>query len=179
MNKKLSKKLVLSFVFLLVSAGWGLADSHPKTGTTGTRPTTTVVVKHPKTNPTAAARPTTSAAVSRPKTTVEVKHPQTPAPTEEKDAQTAPKPTKQALDNTATAAKKGSMMSSYQAPKAKDFKAAKTGGGEAGLGKTNQAEKDAAAAQFNKPGALTLENALKGSNISKSKISKSVENKTK
>ncbi len=156
------------------------AVTHPKTTVTVTHPTTNTVVTHPQAA-VAVTRPATEVAVSHPTTTVVVKHPQTPSAVTADSTQAVAEPTKQAVDNAApAAAAKGSMMSSYQAPKAKDLKASALGGGEAGLGnKTNQAEKDAVAAQTKKPEALTFENALKGSGISKSKLTKDVENKLK
>lgn len=180
------KKLIFAVVSCLLSGAalaaapaGSAAVSHPKTTVAVTHPKTNVVVTRPKTTA-AVTHPTTSVTVSKPTTTVVVKHPQTPSATAEKNEQTKAEPTKQAVDNSTPApAAKGSMMSSYQAPKAKDFKASKMGGGDAGLGKTNEAQKDAAAAQFKKPEALTLENALKGSTTSTSAITKSVEKKTK
>ena len=180
------KKLIFAVVSCLLAgavfaapAPGSTAVSHPKTTVAVTRPKTNVVVTHPKTTA-AVTHPTTSVTVSKPTTTVVVKHPQTPSTTTEKNEQTKAEPTKQAVDNSApAAAAKGSMMSSYQGPKAKDLKASKMGGGEAGLGKTNQAEKDAAAAQFKKPEALNFDNALKGGSISKSQLTKQVEKQTK
>ena len=69
-------------------------------------------------------------------------------------------------------------MSTYTPPKATDFQAAKTGGGEEGLGKLNQAEKDAAAQAFVPPKAeeVSLENVLK-SDKNTVNIKKKVEKK--
>ncbi len=169
--------------------------SRPKTNTTVTHPTTAVTVSHPQTptvpvtHPTTAVtviHPQTSAPVSHPTTDVSVSHPTTAAPVTHpqttatsSDKSTAPQPTKQAVDNSAPAqaAQKGSMMSNYQAPKAKDLKAAKLGGGEQGLGKTNEAEKDAAAASLKPPKALEFEDTA-NSNL-KSKLTEKVKEKTK
>ena len=72
-------------------------------------------------------------------------------------------------------------MSGYQAPKAKDFKAAALGGGSAGLGnKTDEAAKDAAAASFQAPKAeqASLDSVLKSANsVNHANITKAVEKK--
>ncbi len=135
--------------------------THPQTSGAVNRPHTAVTVSRPQTA-VSVSHPATSAPVSHPVTSVAVVHPQTGAVSSGKETPGVAQPTKQAIDNSATApaAQKGSMMSSYQAPQAKDLKAAKLGGGEQGLGnKTNEAEKDSSAASFKPPKALTYDEA--------------------
>lgn len=197
----MKKQFLWTVLWVFTSGGaWAapvtaVSVSHPKTNTTVTHPTTAVAVSHPRTvapvthpkttvtvtrpqTSVPVSHPTTNAPVSHPTTSVPVTHPQTTATSSDKSA--APEPTKQAVDNSATAPaaqQKGSMMSNYQAPKAKDFKAAKLGGGEQGLGKTNEAEKDAAAASLKPPKALEFEDTA-NSNL-KSKLTEKVKEKTK
>lgn len=150
--------------------------AHPTTAATVSHPQTTATVTHPQTD-VAVSHPTTSVQVSHPTTAVSVAHPQTS--TTPADKEKTLQPTKQAVDNSATApaAQKGSMMSSYQPPQAKDLKAAKLGGGEQGLGKTNEQEKDAAAASLTPPKALKWEDTA-NSNL-KSSLTDKVKDKTK
>lgn len=145
--------------------------THPTTATAVTRPTTKVSVlrpttsvavqhattqvpvSHPKTEE-SVVRPTTVVSVLHPTTQVAVEHPTTPQtglhPVTSGSVVTVP----------AKGAKKGASadattsMTGYQPPKAKEFKPVKLGGGEAGLGKLNEAEKDAAAAAFKPPTAV-------------------------
>ena len=169
--------------------------SHPTTQAETTRPTTAVAVNRPTTD-SSVSHPQTTVSVDRPSTAVNVSHPVTEVTvfhpeTENTSADTSAGSSgsgsqqravsaKTVAAGTASAGAKPSMMSTYQAPQAKDFKAAKLGGGEAGLGKINEAEKDAAAASFKLPkgeevsAKSVLEN--KGSNI-KSKVNKAIENK--
>ena len=158
--------------------------SHPKTNVTVTHPRTQgVVVNRPQTVNVKVDRPVTRVTVDRPVTRVEVLRPTTPAPAVDDKSAPAPEATKVALDNSEQGTqKKGSMMSQYKAPQATDFKAAKTGGGEAGLGnKVNQAEKDAAAAAFKIPkGEAATEASVRDvSGSIGSKVSQSISNKTK
>ena len=187
-------------VLVLISGAAGAVPttqvtvSHPKTNASVTHPRTAVSVSHPKTA-VSVSRPQTASQVSQlktevtvshPKTNVSVSHPSTSAVVTHpqagasaSDDKNASQPAKQASDNNASAqaGQKGSMMSNYQPPQATDFKAAKLGGGEQGLGKTNEAEKEAAAASFNPPKALTFEDAA--SKVSKSSITEKVKEKTK
>ena len=128
------------------------AAMHPNMGT---HPKTQVVVNRPQTPQAGGVnRPVTSVAVFRPVTTVTVQHPVTSVtqPDGSKAPQTSggAQPTKQSSD--AAVGKKPSMMSQYKAPKATDFKAAKTGSSDGGLGgKTDEKVKDAAAASPKMP----------------------------
>ena len=132
------------------------------------KPSTTVRVSHP----------TTTVAVNQPATSVPVTHPGEANWQQEtgKYKNTVVSP----VDTSAGAGKKAaaSMKDSYQPAQAKDFKAAKLGGGDEGLGnKMNQAEKDAAAAALNIPKGeeVSLEHVLKsasnGTNL-KQKVGK-------
>ena len=70
-------------------------------------------------------------------------------------------------------------MSGFQMPKATDFKAAQLSGGEEGLGKPDDKEKNAAAESYNPPKAeeASLAGAIKFVEENKGKIGKNIENK--
>lgn len=150
---------------------------HPSSSVRVTQPATAVDVHKPTTTQT-VNKPATEVFVDRPATTVAVEKPSTNLSVTrpgENNWQTAtgryantvvPPAERPVVGGKQTAEKSSSMKSSYQPPQAKDFKAAKLGGGEAGLGnKTNQAEKDAAAASLNIPKGeeVSLENVTKPS----------------
>lgn len=184
------------FLFM-VSAGYAapvtrVQVSRPTTRTTVTRPTTSVAVSHP-TTAVAVSHSTTTGTVSHPMTSVSVSHPTTAVSVSQPHTSavgvTAPADKKgisggkkQAATSAPAGGKKPSMMSSYQPPQATDFKAAKLGGGEGGMGnKVNEAEKDAAAASFNAPKGedVSLQSVLKGGNSSlKANLQQKVEKQT-
>ena len=135
--------------------------TRPTTQVTVSRPITQVTVNRPVTQ-TAVTRPVTTATVSRPTTEVSVTRPVTPVvvfrPTTPsgENAASAGSAGKSAAGVSSAAAK--TSMSDYKPPVAKDFKApasaAQLVGGAAGLGnKTNESEKDAAAAALQTPSA--------------------------
>lgn len=162
--------------------------SHPTTVQNVLHPQTSVSVAQPATT-TAVSRPQTNSTVSHPETTVQVVHPASyvvvPHPGEDTAGSlqlvgtaTPPRP----AGNTVPSSQASTSMSGYQPPKAKNFAAANLGGGDSGLGnKFNDAEKSAAAASFKVPEGekASLEQVLKGSNISKAAITKKVEKEVK
>jgi len=171
------------------------AVSHPTTQVAVDKPRTSVVVtvpvsrtsvSHPRTEG-SVQHPVTSGEVSHPVTQVTVAHPRTELldSSNNKGASANTQGASKALSGKSAAApmmeNKPSMMSSYQAPQAKDLKAAKLGGGAAGLGnKTNEAEKDAAAAasQAPKREEASMESILNNKDSSiKSKVTKAIEDK--
>ena len=175
---------VISAVSVLVCGAW--AAKPPATKAEVSHPTTQVAVNKPTTK-VEVSKPETKVQVFHPVTTVVVQHPQTPSATasdNKKGDNATLIATKQPAPTSMPANEQNkSMMSSYKAPQAKDFKAAATGGGEAGLGnKTNQAEKDAAAAAFQTPKAesASLSSLSPGADGNlRSKISKEVNKSTK
>lgn len=154
----------------------------PTTAVSVTKPATTGAVSKPTTSVT-VVKPTTTVIVTKPSTSVEVRQ---PGETDWKSASQgyghtvasrSPEPLKTGSSASAATA---SMKSTYQPPQAKDFKTAKLGGGDEGLGnKINQAEKDAAAAALNIPKGeeVSLENVIKSSNTDVSNLQKKVEKK--
>ncbi len=151
---------------------WGL---RPVTQVEVSRPTTQVQVSRPQTS-VSVVRPQTYQRVSRPSTQVNVSRPVTQVDVSKPVTQVnvsrpatevnVSRPTtfvegaasQQAATKTAAlsapSSEKKTSMSDYKPPVAKDFTAAATGGGEAGLGnKINQAQKDASAAATQAPKA--------------------------
>lgn len=161
-----------------------VAVSRPKTEVKVFKPITSVQVVHPQTD-VAVFHPVTDVVVTRPVTDPSVLHPGentaragvigTSSPSAAKGGKTS------APAQTVPSGSSSTSMSGYQPPQAKNFKAAALGGGNAGLGnKTDESAKDAAAASFQVPkgDAATLESVLKGSELNKSKLMKSVQKKT-
>ena len=157
--------------------------SQPKTAVSVSHPQTSVTVKHPSTN-VDVSHPTTIVAVTHPQTSVSVSHPTTVASSSVSSQGNSAKPVKTgnvSVNNKMASGNeaKPSMMDSYQAPKAKDLKATRLGGGEDGMGnKVNEAEKDAAAASFDVPKGedVSMQSVLKGGNSGlKSKLKQKVE----
>ncbi len=143
--------------------------------------TTSVAVNKPATT-TPVRQLTTTVTVDKPTTTVQVMHPGEPDWQNATGKYTNTFPAAPSRGSADVSKKAPSMMDSYQPPQAKNLKAAKTGGGEEGLGnKVNQAEKDAAAAALNIPKGeeVSLENVLKSSEKDMSKLKQNVEKKVK
>lgn len=189
----------------------GFVFAHPRTDVVVQKPITSTEVSHPTTSvpvtrnktivPTfkpvtsvQGAHSTTSVVVSKPSTDTRVFHPTTSVqvthPGEMPLATTVPAGNsssaggkKTAAVNTVPSSSSSTSMSGYQAPKAKDFKAAALGGGAGGLGnKTDEAAKDAAAASFQVPKgeAASLDSVLKSANnVNQSNIAKAIEGKLK
>ena len=135
------------------------------TQTAATHPTTTSAVDHP-TTVTAATKPQTTTVVEHPTTSNVVSHPQTDAPANSFAAANTSSQASSSVKKSAGGADSAgnpSLMSTYTPPQATNFKEAKLGGGEEGLGKPNQAEKDAAAKAFVLPKGeeVSLENVMK------------------
>ena len=197
------------YLYFLIGMGGTFVWAAPVTQVSVTHPKTDVAVSHPKTS-VDIYRPKTSVEVSRPRTSVEINHPKTEVVvTHPKTSVVVERPTtmvsgekagaqketglpkakgsaaKQASSKNAAsnASAKPSMMSTYQPPQATNFKAAKTGGGESGMGnKVNEAEKDAAAASFKLPkGEEVSAEGLKQAKNSglKSNLAEIVKEKTK
>ncbi len=206
MERFLYHKLLISGGLCLLSIGLSAAPAtrvevqRPTTRTEVIRPSTKADVTHPSSSvgvnhPVASgavSKPATSVTVVKPTTTVVVTKPSTavearqPGETDWKAASQgyghtvasrSPEPLK---TSSSASAATSSMKSTYQPPQAKDFKTAKLGGGDEGLGnKINQAEKDAAAASLNIPKGeeVSLENVIKASNTDVSNLQKKVEKK--
>ena len=159
---------------------------HPQTGKAVVRPTTQVVVRKPETATTVKQLKTETVA-NHPQTTVSVNHPTTPgSPNTEGTSSagnSAATSTKKEA-NTIPSSSSATSMSGFQMPKAKDLKAANLTAGEAGLGKPDDAEKNAAAASFKVPKAenASAENlqsvVQKAESLNKSTLEKQLNDKT-
>lgn len=153
---------------------------HPKTSVAVVKPTTSAPVNQLKTE-SVSSHPVTQTAVSRPTTSAQALRPAELVSSKTGDKTPSGSGKQAAPVNSVPSSSSSTSMSGYQPPKATDFKAAKLGGGEAGLGnKTDEAAKDAAAASLNIPKGqeASLEEVLKNSgNISKSNLTKAIEKK--
>ncbi len=142
--------------------------SRPATSTAVSRPVTAVPVNRPETQ-VKVSRPTTEVAVNRPVTEAGVFRPVTAGSVVASSSN--PGKTVAPAEGSSSSAK--TSMSGYKPPVAKDFKApaaaAQLGGGNSGLGnKTNEAEKDSAAAArqtaaAQNPSALSADKVLANS----------------